>query len=39
MKIEFSFRYGVMGVYIDRTGTAIRFYPIPFVRITFGDDR
>ena len=36
MKIEFSWRYGVMGVYRDRDEPIWRVYPVPFVRITVG---
>lgn len=32
--IEFSWRYGVVGVYLDRSKKTVRIYPIPFVRIT-----
>lgn len=34
--IEFSLRYGVVGFYKDRDTNFIwRFYPLPFVRVTF----
>jgi hypothetical protein len=33
--IEFSRRYGVIGVYRDRDTVTWRFYPVPFVRITW----
>lgn len=36
MKIELSFRYGVVGIYVDRGRRIVRMYPIPFVRISFG---
>jgi hypothetical protein len=38
MRIEFSWRYWVMGVYFDRGGGVIRVYPIPFVRISLGSE-
>jgi hypothetical protein len=34
MQIEFSWRYGVIGVYKDRDSSAFRVYLLPFVRIT-----
>jgi hypothetical protein len=34
--IQFSWRYAVIGVYKDRDTSAVRVYPLPFVRITFG---
>lgn len=34
--INFSRRYGVMGIYRDRAGRAWHVYPMPFVRITLG---
>ena len=37
MKIELSWRYGVVGLYIDRGGRIVRIYPVPFVRITLGE--
>jgi hypothetical protein len=39
MTIEFSFRYGVIGVYFDRNGRTVRIYPVPFVRVTIGGRR
>jgi hypothetical protein len=36
MTVEFSFRYVVMGVYVDRSRRIVRVYPLPFVRVTFG---
>jgi hypothetical protein len=36
MKIEFSFRYAVLGVYKDRDAAVWRVYPLPFVRISLG---
>lgn len=36
MKAEFSFRYGVAGVYKDRGLPVWRIYPLPFVRISLG---
>lgn len=39
MKIEFSWRYAVMGVYLDRDQSTVRVYPFPFVRITIGNAR
>jgi hypothetical protein len=35
LKIEFSFRYGVIGIYRDRNQPIVRVYPVPFMRITF----
>ena len=32
MKVGISWRYGVIGAYVDRDRTWIRFYPVPFVR-------
>lgn len=34
LKIEFSARYGVMGIYLDRGLPIVRLYPLPFLRIT-----
>jgi hypothetical protein len=39
MKVEFSLRYGVVGIYRDRTGPVYRIYPLPFVRISIGGRR
>jgi hypothetical protein len=36
MTIEFSFRYGVWGIYKDRDKPIVRIYPLPFIRITLG---
>jgi hypothetical protein len=36
VKIEFSLRYGVVGIYVDRDEPIVRVYPMPFVRVTFG---
>lgn len=44
MKIEFSWRYCVVGIYVDRSVAyrapgarrIVRVYPLPFVRISFG---
>jgi hypothetical protein len=36
MKVEFSWRYGVIGIYRDRSGRPWIIYPCPFVRITIG---
>jgi hypothetical protein len=36
MTVEFSLRYGVVGIYKDRDSQKIRIYPLPFVRVTFG---
>lgn len=38
MKIGFSWRYGVWGVYKDRDRPLVRVYPVPFVRITLGQE-
>lgn len=35
-RIEFSWRYGVVGVYKDHDWPVVRIYPIPFVRISIG---
>jgi hypothetical protein len=32
--IEFSWRYGVMGIYKDRHDPLVRIYPLPFIRVT-----
>ncbi len=37
MKVEFSYRYFVVGVYRDRGGKIWRLYPVPFVRVTLGE--
>lgn len=34
MKVEFSWRYAVIGIYKDRDSSAIRVYPFPFIRVT-----
>jgi hypothetical protein len=34
VRVECSWRYGVMGVYRDRDLPVVRVYPLPFVRIT-----
>ena len=34
--MKISFRYGVIGLYVDRTTGAVHVYPVPFVRFTFG---
>jgi hypothetical protein len=39
MTVEFSFRYGVVGVYKDRNSPVVRWYPVPFIRLTFGAAR
>jgi hypothetical protein len=36
LKVEFSRRYAVVGVYRDRSGSFWRVYPLPFVRVTIG---
>lgn len=36
MIIEFSWRYGVIGIYKDRVWPLWRIYPCPFVRISLG---
>lgn len=36
MKVEFSLRYLVMGLYLDRGLRIVRIYPVPFVRISLG---
>lgn len=36
MKVDFSFRYGVMGIYRDRKDPVVLVYPLPFVRVTIG---
>jgi hypothetical protein len=33
VKVDFSWRYFVMGFYKDRSTNTIRVYPCPFVRI------
>jgi len=37
MSIELSWRYGVIGIYRDRSGSPWRIYPLPFVRVTVGE--
>lgn len=39
MKIEFSWRYFVVGAYLDRNKKTLRVYPLPFVRITFWESQ
>lgn len=34
MRFEFSLRYGVLGVYKDRSTPTWRIYPLPFIRVT-----
>lgn len=34
MKVEFSFRYLVIGAYLDRDKTYLRIYPLPLVRVS-----
>ena len=34
MKTEFSFRYAVIGLYLDRDGEILRVYPLPFIRMS-----
>lgn len=34
MKLEFSLRYGVLGIYKDRAEPVVRVYPVPFLRLT-----
>ena len=36
MKLDFSIRYGIMGIYKDRDHPVVRIYPLPFIRITLG---
>lgn len=38
MKIDLSLRYAVVGVYVDRGRRTVRVYPLPFVRISFGEE-
>jgi hypothetical protein len=33
-KVEFSFRYFIIGIYKDRDKPVVRIYPVPFVRIS-----
>jgi hypothetical protein len=35
MKLSFSFRYGVIGIYKDRSKPVVHLY-VPFVRLTIG---
>lgn len=35
MRIDASFRYGVIGVYKSREDRTILVYPIPFLRFSF----
>jgi hypothetical protein len=37
MRLEVSWRYFVLGAYVDRDRRTIRFYPLPFVRLSFGE--
>jgi hypothetical protein len=37
--MEFSFRYGVIGIYKDRDEPIWRIYPFPFIRISIGSKR
>lgn len=34
LSVEFSLRYGVIGVYRDQYNPIFRIYPLPFVRIS-----
>lgn len=34
VRVEFSPRYGVAGLYLDRGRTVLRVYPLPFVRVS-----
>jgi hypothetical protein len=34
--VEFSLRYGVLGIYKDRDKPIVRIYPLPFIRVTVG---
>lgn len=34
VEAEFSWRYGVVGLYKDRELPLVRVYPVPFVRLT-----
>lgn len=36
MTVEFSFRYGVAGIYKDRDSRKFRVCPLSFVRVTSG---
>jgi hypothetical protein len=36
MTIEFSWRYGVVGIYKDRDRKLWRIYPLPFIRVSWG---
>jgi hypothetical protein len=36
IRLEFSWRYLVVGVYRDRVNPVWRIYPAPFVRLTVG---
>lgn len=38
MKLSFSFRYGVAGIYKDRNDPVVHIY-IPFTRLTIGHRR
>jgi hypothetical protein len=36
MRFDWSWRYAVVGVYIDRGRKLIRLYPVPFFRVSIG---
>lgn len=36
MRVEFSFRYAVLGLYLDRGLRIVRWYPVPFIRVSIG---
>lgn len=39
MKIQFAWRYFVIGFYVDRNKKILRIYPLPFVRISFNENK
>lgn len=36
IRVEFSLRYAVLGFYLDRGWRVLRWYPVPFVRVSIG---
>lgn len=33
--LDWSWRYGVIGVFADSSGQIVRIYPVPFVRLSW----
>jgi hypothetical protein len=39
VRLDWSLRYGVIGIYKDRDYPLVHIYPVPFVRISLGSKR